>query len=292
MYNKLFSKIVHSSVWMESLPTRIVWITFLALMDRDGFVALASVANVAHQARVSLEEASDAVGRLEGPDQESSDPEHHGRRVERVPGGWIVLNATKHHNLVSAAISRESTRLRVERYRRAKTVTAEIPPVTEKSAHVTDPLPTRTSNAVQTQTTDPTTADQKLLAFPAEKALVKRRGRPIKADEAVYTPDFLTFWKAYPLRVKKADAWVAWQKYDPPITACLATIAWQVQSREWQEGAIPHPTTWLNGQRWEDEPPDRAPVQAGFLGASASSREGRILAAADRTVARIEGGEL
>jgi hypothetical protein len=63
MYNKLFSKIVTSSIWLEPTPTRMIWITFLALMDEDGFAPVASVANLAHTARIDLEDATKAVQR-------------------------------------------------------------------------------------------------------------------------------------------------------------------------------------------------------------------------------------
>jgi hypothetical protein len=38
----------------------------------------------------------------------------------------------------------------------------------------------------------------------------------------------------------------------------LTALAWQSQQESWlrNDGAyIPHPTTWLNGERWEDEKP-------------------------------------
>jgi hypothetical protein len=37
MYNRLFTKILDSSIWLEADTTRIVWITMLASMDEDGF---------------------------------------------------------------------------------------------------------------------------------------------------------------------------------------------------------------------------------------------------------------
>ena len=43
MYNKLFTKILDSSIWLESDGTRIVWMTLLAAMDQDGFAQFASV---------------------------------------------------------------------------------------------------------------------------------------------------------------------------------------------------------------------------------------------------------
>lgn len=120
MYNKLFTKILDSSIWLEPDATRIVWLTLIAAMDEDGFVQFASVANLAHRARVSITAAKRAIAALEDPDENSSDPENEGRRIERVAGGWIILNSQKYRELVSRAISREKTRLRVAKCREAK----------------------------------------------------------------------------------------------------------------------------------------------------------------------------
>lgn len=120
MYNKLFTKILDSSVWMESKETRLVWLTFLAAMDEEGFVRMAGVDNVAHRARVEPEAAAAAVKILESPDPNSSDDANEGRRVERVPGGWIVLNSQKYRALVTKAIIQEQTRERVKRFRDKK----------------------------------------------------------------------------------------------------------------------------------------------------------------------------
>lgn len=118
MYNKLFTKILDSSIWMETTPTRIVWLTFIAAMDEIGFAQFASVANLAHRAIVSMEEAEMAIKCLESPDQNSADPDYEGRRIERVQGGWIVLNSKKYRDLVTKAIIQEQTRKRVAAYRK------------------------------------------------------------------------------------------------------------------------------------------------------------------------------
>ena len=120
MYNKIFTKILDSSVWLEPPPTRIVWITLLAAMDEDGFCSFAAVGNVAGRARVTVEEAKTALEILAAPDPESSDPDNEGRRIERVAGGWVVLNATKYRDIVSRANSQEKTRERVKRFREKK----------------------------------------------------------------------------------------------------------------------------------------------------------------------------
>jgi len=117
MYNKLFTKILDSSIWLEDDSTRLIWLTFLAVMDQDGFAQFASVANLAYRARVPLVAAQQAVAKLEGPDPDSSDPDHEGRRVERIAGGWMVLNAGKYRDLVTREIARERTRERVRKHR-------------------------------------------------------------------------------------------------------------------------------------------------------------------------------
>ena len=107
MYNKLFTKILDSSIWLESDHIRLVWITFLAVMDQDGIVALSSVGNVANRARVSQEKAAQAVKCLETADLKNPDQEHEGRRIERIPGvGWFVLNAAKYRDIIKAETMR------------------------------------------------------------------------------------------------------------------------------------------------------------------------------------------
>jgi len=120
MYNKIFTKILDSSIWLEPTPTRIVWITLIAAMDENGFCAFAAVGNVADRARVTEAEARAALDVLEKPDPESSEQDNEGRRIERVPGGWIVLNAPKYRALVTRVNIQEKTKERVRRFREKK----------------------------------------------------------------------------------------------------------------------------------------------------------------------------
>jgi len=72
-----------------------------------------------------------------------------------------------------------------------------------------------------------------------------------------YGADFLSFWNAYPRRVGKGAAWRAWQRERPDLAQVLGALAWQTRSAEWcREGGtyVPHPTTYINHRRWEDEP--------------------------------------
>lgn len=108
MFTKLYGDILQSSLWSESAETRLVWITLLALADQDGFVH-ATVPGIAHQARVALAETRKALEIFEAPDPESRNPKHDGRRIERVPGGYMLLNFGEYHAKTSIAAARAKT---------------------------------------------------------------------------------------------------------------------------------------------------------------------------------------
>lgn len=72
-------------------------------------------------------------------------------------------------------------------------------------------------------------------------------------------PPFGEFWAVYPKRVGKAVAEKAWAKIAPdkPLFERMkATLETQKRSDQWRKDGgqfIPHPATWLNQRRWEDE---------------------------------------
>ena len=70
---------------------------------------------------------------------------------------------------------------------------------------------------------------------------------------------FDEFWSAYPRKVAKPEALKAWIKIKPDaetLAAIMAGLAAAKQSRDWTKDDgqfIPHPATWLNQRRWEDQ---------------------------------------
>lgn len=90
MYVKLFSSILTSSVWSEDNATRIVWITMLALADKDGDVR-SSPSGLARLANVSIEECQKALAKFQAPDPEDPTQENEGRRIEERDGGWFIF---------------------------------------------------------------------------------------------------------------------------------------------------------------------------------------------------------
>ena len=115
-YTKLFASILGSTIWREDPATKVVWITLLALADRDG-IAEASIPGLASFAKVSIGKAEAAVKKFLSPDPHSRSTEHEGRRIEAVDGGWRILNHNKYRCKMSKEDIRERDRLRKQRQR-------------------------------------------------------------------------------------------------------------------------------------------------------------------------------
>jgi uncharacterized protein YdaU (DUF1376 family) len=73
---------------------------------------------------------------------------------------------------------------------------------------------------------------------------------------------FSMFWKLYPNKVGKVVAQKAWKKLkitDDLFTLIVDGLRKQVVSTAWTKDNgqfVPHPSTWINGKRWEDEVPE------------------------------------
>jgi len=75
---------------------------------------------------------------------------------------------------------------------------------------------------------------------------------------------FDEFWSVYPVKVKKKEAKKLWNKFK------LDSIAEQIindvknraaKDRSWLDGFTPHPTTYINNERWNDEIQSKAQAQ-------------------------------
>jgi hypothetical protein len=85
------------------------------------------------------------------------------------------------------------------------------------------------------------------------------KGMEGKGNGRELAETFNLFWATYPNKVRKQDAQKAWMKLCPDqalTTKLLAAIEVHKCSEQWAKDGgkfIPHPPTWLNQQRWEDE---------------------------------------
>lgn len=89
------------------------------------------------------------------------------------------------------------------------------------------------------------TATEPLPKQPTHKA--------IKTNKAIVS-DFETFWNKYPRKEVKKKAKEIWLRVKPNVDEVLKALQWQIKSNGWQRGFIPLATTYLNQERWTDEP--------------------------------------
>lgn len=110
----------------------------------------------------------------------------------------------------------------------------------------------------------PSTPSPLPLPSPSPKGLKSNPPVPTKVGtspprgEPPYTKAFLTWWEAYPVKVKKPRAWKAWVKLGKSVDAVtlIKAVAAQLEAEHFMvgtENCVPHPSTWLNDRRWEDE---------------------------------------
>jgi hypothetical protein len=75
----------------------------------------------------------------------------------------------------------------------------------------------------------------------------------------VMQTEFDQFWASYPRRTGKGLARKAFTKaiQKTTLTVMLDALQWQCRQPQWlKDGGtfVPHPSTWLNQERWDDEP--------------------------------------
>ncbi len=88
----------------------------------------------------------------------------------------------------------------------------------------------------------------------ADATKIDANHKPITINKE-YIDRFDSFWKHYPRKVAKPNALKAWVKLKPDDSLTEKIIAavkrQKLSDRDIQ--FVPHPATWLNARRWEDE---------------------------------------
>lgn len=109
---------------------------------------------------------------------------------------------------------------------------------------------------------------------------------------------FARFWEAYPNKVGKQAAEKAFARalkrvpgHDPPAQM-LEAVERAKRSAQWLRGYIPHPTTWLNEGRWEDEPSEIIPFNGPQNGRSDPLPDAKRVAREANLRRAIAGSEI
>lgn len=175
-YTKLFASLLTSTIWTEDDKTRIVWITLLALADKNGEVT-ATIPGLAKLASVPIKDCERAIQKFLSPDKYSRTKDDEGRRIEQIDGGWSLLNHAKYRELSSREEQKTAAAARQQRYRdrKSRNVTDSDGDVTKSDACVTP------SNGSVTHTLHIAEAEAEAEAESIERG---RRPGPCTVEEA------------------------------------------------------------------------------------------------------------
>ena len=261
-YTKLWSSLLDSSVWGEPDHVRLVWITMLAMKDEHGYVG-ASVDGIARRANVSIEQAEDALQRLQAPDPRSRSDAHDGRRIEAVHRGWDILNHSYFRDLVDREERRRYEREKKRRQRdRAGTSGDKVP----MSPHADADADAVIGCSASVSPPDGERVLVQQASVPLHGTGVGRR----KQRDATksYSPEFLAFWDAYPRKTAKRAAFDSWRRHvrdaetRAAVMAAVRELAEAVAGCDESIKLTPHASTWINQARWEDDQSHSAAAKA------------------------------
>lgn len=229
MFTKLFSSITTSSIWNEDNNTRILWITMLAMSNKEGYVS-ASVGGLAHEARITKEECEKALKILSSPDEDSRSKEFEGRRIEIIDGGFQLLNHAKYRAMRSEEERREYMKSYMVEYRRTKNVNKDVNNVNECKHLLT---------AVN----------------HSKPPLAQADADKIQKQKKEYSSGFEEFWKLYPRKIAKGNAYREWKKINPDGDLQQRIMeALSVQMLTWNDlQYVKHPERWIRGECWLNE---------------------------------------
>lgn len=116
-WTPVWSKLPDSSVWAESKDVKILFITMLALKDRDHVVRY-NAFELARKANLSEAEVLAAIEVLKSPDTRRLEPQDfEGRRIEKVEDGWLLLNGEKYRRKMQEIYRKEYKRVKQAEYR-------------------------------------------------------------------------------------------------------------------------------------------------------------------------------
>lgn len=195
-FTKLFSSITDSSVWQESNETRLVWITMLAMADPVGRIH-AAIPGLAHRARVSVKETELAIEVFLSPDPYSRTEDNEGRRIEKIQGGWRLLNYQVYRELRDDEVRKAQNREAKERQRQKEKELAEsmTPSVFADSQQ-------ESANVSKSQQNQPRSAQVEVEV----EAEVKKPARTKREADVRFTP----------FRELLAKAWAVHNSIDMP----------------------------------------------------------------------------
>jgi len=237
-FTKLFSSITESTIWCEDSDVRVVWITMLAMADKNGRV-WSSLPGLAKRAAVTLEKTKEAIELFLSPDEYSRTKNNEGRRIEDIDGGWRLLNHAKYREIRDEEERKAYKRDWIKNKRNEG-----------KSVDNVD-----RSRPQSTYTEADTEAVEKNTSSSDEIYVTKKR-RTLKSEQL---QNFIKFWSVFNYKTGKAeaaDSWIDLKVTADQLTEILKGARAEAENRPTMKksGRTPKMAQgWLSGRRWEDE---------------------------------------
>lgn len=105
--------------------------------------------------------------------------------------------------------------------------------------------------------TEPTVIPERVCSTPVERVSEKPATKPVKKNNT-YPEEFEQWYHTFPRHVGKRKAFTAWKaavkRVNPDtLMARTQSFAAHVKAQGTDQRFIPHPTTWLNRDGWDDE---------------------------------------
>lgn len=235
------NRLLRSSVWLkEDAPTRVLWITMLALADARGFVD-GPLLSLADAAKISREECEAGLARLIAPDSDSRTKRHDGRRIRPLRTGWQILNYVKHREMRSEKQIKDAERKQA--WRKSKAGNASQGDMSRMSHAVHAEVE---AEADITTTTPPTPT------APDGAGRKKRARSALPPYDQLFEEAFAT----YPRRdSSKAGAWRQWldrvREGVDPLVMVAGTVGYkrQCEREQREQRFIKHAQTFYGRDR-------------------------------------------
>ena len=225
-FTKLDENLLQSSIMAEDGFTFKIWISLLAACREDG-IARVSPIFLSSVCRIPIEDTIKAIEKLASPDPLSRSTNNEGCRIERVDGGFHLINYQKYRQFT---LSGSQVAVRQRKHRQKRDSALHVTKVCDISA---------SASASASASTSESESEQK--------------------GNAAENAEFDAFWKLYPRKEGKGNALRAWKKLKSPketLVLIRGALAWQATSYNWTKDGgqyRPLPASYLNGLRWLDE---------------------------------------
>ena len=229
-YAKVFDSLLTSSLWCHEHYVIRIWIAMLARCNQQGVVE-GSIPGFASLCRVTREELEHTLEVLLAPDPDSRTPDHDGRRLEVVPGGWRILNYKAYRAKGQEKEGSKAPFMRTLREGRK----APVPLVTGGNE-----LPGElTSDPTATAGTD----------VPPTGVVPAARPHVLKPDLEPQRQEILNHWRLVAVPAGLPGVLKVGDRLRKAMDARLKDAAWLPLFREAVDYAARHPSAaWMRGQ--------------------------------------------